>query len=274
MDMLEIIKSIILGIIQGISEWLPISSTGHLILADEFLKLNIFENVELNTEFVSMFMVVIQLGSILAVLFLYFDKLNPFDSKFKLKKDTVNLWFKVAVAAIPAGIMGLLFDDLIDQYFYNYVVVAIMLVLYGVIFIIVENRKNIVVIDDINDLTYKKAFMVGVYQILALIPGTSRSGSTIIGSLLLGLSRPVAAEFSFFLAIPMMFAASLLKLIKLNITLTGFSLIVLLVGTVVSFIVSVFVIKYFMNYIRKHDFKVFGYYRIVLGIIILIYFLV
>lgn len=273
MNYIEIFKAVILGIIQGISEWLPISSTGHLILADEFLKLQVYADKLSNQDFVSMFMVVIQLGSILAVVYLYFNKLFPLDSKLKIKKETMNLWYKVVVAAIPAGIMGLLFDDLIDEHFYNYLVVALALVFYGVVFIIVENRKNKVVVNSIEELTYKKAFLVGVYQVLALVPGTSRSGSTIIGSVLLGLKREVAAEFSFFLAIPMMFAASLLKLIKLNVIFNTFSLMVLLVGTIISFVVSVLVIKVFMTYIRKHDFKVFGYYRIILGIIILLYFM-
>ncbi|MFI3284388.1 MAG: undecaprenyl-diphosphate phosphatase [Erysipelotrichaceae bacterium] len=272
MEFIEILKVILLGVVQGITEWLPISSTGHLILINELFPLEIYTDSVMNTEFVDMFMVVIQLGSILAVAVLYFKKLNPFKKDKKESLKTINLWMKVAVAAVPAGIIGLLFDDIIDQYLYNWFTVAITLIIYGIAFIWIESKKPKNNIKTIQDLTYKTAFMIGVFQVLALIPGTSRSGSTILGAVILGLSRPLAAEFSFFLAIPMMFAASFLKLIKLSISLTMFGWVALLLGTIVAFVVSIIAIKTFMTYIRKHDFKVFGYYRIILGIIVILYF--
>lgn len=275
MEIIEIIKAIILGIVQGISEWLPISSTGHLILVEEFIKLNIYKDTFANKEFVDMFMVVIQLGSILAVLTLYFYKLNPF-SKHKFneeRRDTIRLWSLIAVACIPAAVIGLLFDDYIDELLYNPITVAVMLIIYGIIFILIEKRKKNETIRTLKDLTIRSALIIGIFQVLALIPGTSRSGATIVGALLLGTNRSVAAEFSFFLAIPVMFGASLLKLLKLKIMLDSFGIMILGIAMLVAFIVSVIVIKYFMSYIKKKDFVIFGYYRIILGIIILIYFM-
>lgn len=269
MIILEMLKAVILGIVQGITEWLPISSTGHMIIVNEIIPM------KMSPEFVDMFLVVIQLGSILAVLLLYFSKLNPFAKNKRDPehfKNTIDLWMKVAVAAVPAAIIGLLFDDIIDQYLYNSVTVAITLIVYGFAFLLIESRDNKPVITSLGQLTYKTAALIGVFQILALVPGTSRSGATILGAVLLGCARPLAAEFSFFLAIPMMFGASLLKLIKLKVALDFGSVLVLLVGMITAFAVSVVAIRTFMNYVRKHDFKVFGYYRIILGVIILIYF--
>jgi undecaprenyl-diphosphatase len=270
---LEIIKVIILGIVEGITEWLPISSTGHMILVNEFIRLNVTD------EFWKMFEVVIQLGAILAVIVLYFHKLNPFSLKKteSEKKDTWTLWFKVLVAVIPAGVIGVLFDDWIDEHFYNYVTVAVMLIVYGILFIVIENRnqkKGISPkITDLKTLDYRTALIIGVFQVLALIPGTSRSGATIIGAMLFGCSRYVAAEFTFFLAIPVMFGASFLKLLKFGLAFSPYELLVLLLGMVVAFVVSVLAIKFLMGYIKKNDFKVFGWYRIVLGVLVLAYFL-
>lgn len=266
--MIEILKAVLLGIVQGITEWLPVSSTGHMILVDEFVKLNF------SPTFISTFLVVIQFGSILAVLLIFFKKLNPFDSsKSKVeKKETLSLWAKVIVAVIPSGIIGVLFEEDIDRLFFNSTTVALALIIYGVIMIVIENRDKKPAVSDFSDVSYKLAIGIGLFQCLALIPGTSRSGSTIIGATLLGASRYVAAEFSFFLAIPTMLGASLLKLVKTGFAFTGFEWLVLGVGSVVAFVVSVIVIKFFMDYIKKHDFKAFGYYRIVLGIIVLLYF--
>ena len=266
--MIEILKAVLLGIVQGITEWLPVSSTGHMILVDEFVKLN-FSPI-----FISTFLVVIQFGSILAVLLIFFKKLNPFDSsKSKVeKKETLSLWAKVIVAVIPSGIIGVLFEEDIDRLFFNSTTVALALIIYGVIMIVIENRDKKPAVSDFSEVSYKLALGIGLFQCLALIPGTSRSGSTIIGATLLGASRYVAAEFSFFLAIPTMLGASLLKLVKTGFAFTGFEWLVLGVGSVVAFVVSVIVIKFFMDYIKKHDFKAFGYYRIVLGIIVLLYF--
>lgn len=266
--MLEIFKAIILGVVQGITEWLPVSSTGHLILVEQFVKF------DLSQVFVSTFMVVIQLGSILAVLTLYFKKLNPLDTSKteKEKKDTISLWIKVIIAVIPSCILGVLFDDAIDALFFNPTTVSITLVFYGVIMILIENRNKKPKANDFSQLTYKLALGIGLFQCLALIPGTSRSGSTIIGAVLLGTSRYVAAEFSFFLAIPTMFGASALKLYKTGAALSGFEWLVLGAGFITAFIVSVFAIKFLIDYIKKHDFKAFGYYRIVLGIIVFAYF--
>lgn len=272
MDFLELLKAVIFGIIQGITEWLPISSTGHMILANEFIKLKVSD------DFFSMFEVVIQFGSILAVLVLFFHKLNPFSPRKsrKEKSDTISLWTKVIVAVIPAGIIGVLFDDKLDELFYNPPTVAITLILYGILFIILENRHKRPRIRSFEQLDYKTALLIGVFQILALIPGTSRSGSTILGAVFLGTSRYIAAEFSFFLAIPVMFGASALKLLKFFLKVGfGFSALefsILITGMIVAFIVSIFAIKFLMDYIKKHDFKVFGYYRIILGIIVLLYF--
>lgn len=271
MKFIEILKAIVLGIIEGITEWLPISSTGHMILADELIKLNVSD------EFMEMFRVVIQLGAIMAVVVLYFNKLNPFSSRKTLreKRDTYSLWFKVIVACIPAGIIGILFDDKIDEFFYNYITVAITLIVYGVLFIVIESQnKKRNKIDSFSKLSYKTAFLIGMFQLLALIPGTSRSGTTILGAILLGTSRYIAAEFSFFLAIPVMFGASALKIVKFGFSFTGMEAAILISGLITAFIVSVFAIKFLTGYIKKHDFKVFGYYRIVLGIIVLLYFFI
>lgn len=272
--MFEIFKVIILGIVEGITEWLPISSTGHLILVDEFIKLNASD------AFKEMFNVVIQLGAIMAVVVLYFHKLNPFSPKKnkEQKVQTIDLWLKVVVACIPAGVLGILFDDWMEEHFHNYVVVSIMLIVYGVLFIVIENwnKKNKPSVTNLPDLTYKTALLIGAFQVLSLIPGTSRSGATIIGALLLGVSRYVAAEFTFFLAIPVMFGASAIKLLKFFMEgagISGMEIAMLGVGCVVAFVVSVIAIKFLMGYIKKNDFKVFGWYRIVLGVLVLGYFL-
>ena len=271
MFLLEIIKTIILGVVQGITEWLPISSTGHMILVDAFMPLKVYADEVVNKEFVDMFMVVIQFGSILAVLLLYFHKLNPFSPKKDniQKRDTWVLWSKVLVASVPAAVIGLLFDDIIDALLYNPLTVAIALIVYGILFIIIEKKKKKPLVTNLNDLDYKTAFKIGAFQMLALIPGTSRSGSTILGATIVGCSRKVASEFSFFMAIPVMFGASLLKIIKLDMALDFSGIIILLLGMVVAFVVSVIVIKSLMRDIRKHDFTIFGYYRIVLGIIVI-----
>lgn len=270
MQWIEMVKAVILGIIQGITEWLPISSTGHMILADQFLKLAGSEN------FVNVFMVVIQFGSILAVVTLYFHKLNPFSPKKdkQQKSDTWQMWFKVLVACVPAAIIGIVFGDQIHKYLYNAPVVAAALIVYGVLFLILENRHKKPKMKSISNLTYKTALMIGVFQVLALVPGTSRSGSTILGAVLLGASRGMAAEFSFFLAVPVMFGASLVELLKEGLAFTGAEWGILIMGMVVAYVVSIFAIKFLMNYIRKHDFKAFGYYRIILGIIVILYFAV
>ncbi|MBU3874439.1 undecaprenyl-diphosphate phosphatase [Faecalicatena sp. AGMB00832] len=268
--MLEALKVIVLGIVEGITEWLPISSTGHLILVEEFIKL------DMSDSFVSMFNVVIQLGAIMAVVLIYFHKLNPFSPKKteKQKLLTLQLWVKVLIASVPAAIIGLLFDDFIDAHLMNYVVVAITLILYGVAFIVVEKRHENAkpAVKRLSDLTIPMVLVIGCFQVLALIPGTSRSGATIIGGLLIGAARGVAAEFTFFLAIPVMFGASFLKIIKFGFHFTGMEVFLLLLGCVISFAVSVYAIKFLMQYIKNHDFKAFGYYRIVLGIIVLLYF--
>lgn len=269
--MLEILKVLILGIVEGITEWLPISSTGHMILVDEFLKLDVTD------EFMTMFLVVIQLGAILAVVFLYFEKLNPFSTKKRArqKRETWIIWFKVIVAVMPAAVIGILFEDAIDSALGSPYIVAIMLILYGVLFIIVENRNKDIEprVKRFTDLTYRDALIIGCLQVLALIPGTSRSGVTIVGGIMFGLSRTIASEFTFYLSIPVMFGASLLKLLKFGFAFTVKEFAILLVGSITAFIVSIITIKFFMGYIRKHDFKVFGYYRIVLGIVVLAYFL-
>lgn len=270
--MLEFLKVIFIGIVEGITEWLPISSTGHMILVEEFIHLNVSD------AFMEMFNVVIQLGAILAVVVLYFQKLWPFCSKENgwIKKETWVLWFKVLVASLPAAIIGLPFDDWLDEHFYNYQTVAVTLILYGILFIVVENhnRGKRPKIKSLNKLDYRTALLIGIFQILALIPGTSRSGSTIIGAMLLGASRSIAAEFSFFLSIPVMFGASLLKLVKFGFDFSGSELAILLVGMITAFVVSILAIKFLMGYIKKNSFKPFGYYRIVLGIIVLAYFLI
>lgn len=268
--MLEALKVVILGIVEGITEWLPISSTGHLILVEEFIKL------KMSDDFMSMFNVVIQLGAILAVVVIYFHKLNPFSptKNQNQRMMTIQLWVKVLIASVPAAIIGLLFDDFIDAHFMNYIVVAVTLIVYGILFIIIEKRHEHIkpTVKRLSDLTIPMVLIIGVFQVLALIPGTSRSGATIIGGLLIGAARGVAAEFTFFLAIPVMFGASFLKILKFGFHFTGMEVFLLLLGCVVSFVVSIFAIKFLMQYIKNHDFKVFGYYRIVLGIIVLLFF--
>lgn len=268
--MLDIIKAIIFGIVEGITEWLPISSTGHLIILEELLRL------EQGEAFFEMFQVVIQLGAILAVVVLYFHKLNPFSPKKtqKQKMMTWQIWIKVVIGCVPAGVIGILFDDLIDKVFYHWYVVALMLIIYGVLFIVVENYQQGKEprAAKFSQLSIQMVLIIGVFQMLAMIPGTSRSGATIVGALMIGVSRSLAAEYTFFLAIPVMFGASLLKLVKFGFAFTGMQVAVLLVGMVVSFVVSIVAIKFLMNYIKKNDFKVFGYYRIVLGLLVFLFF--
>ncbi len=276
MNIIEILKVIVLGIVEGITEWLPISSTGHLIIVNEFLKL------KASDAFVEMFNVVIQLGAILAVIVLYFKRLWPIDKKKDSKglewnKDKLILWAKILVACVPAGIIGILFDDKIDEIFYNPYVVSVTLIIYGVAFILIEirNRNKEFKITDVKAMTFKTALIIGLFQVLALIPGTSRSGATIVGAMLIGTSRTAAAEFTFFLAIPVMAGASLVKILKFVSDGTGFTqneLYMLLIGMLVAYLVSMLVIKFLMSYIRKHDFKPFGVYRIILGIAVLLYF--
>jgi undecaprenyl-diphosphatase len=277
--MTEILKAIVFGIVEGITEWLPISSTGHMILLNEILPLDVSE------EFYSMFEVVIQLGAILAVVLLFWHKIWPFGKEENahplakrgagawIKKDIFVLWFHILVSCVPAAIVGLLFDDVFEELFYNYWTVAIMLVLFGIAFIVVENRRRgrRPRVRHLADITYRTAFWIGMFQLIAAIfPGTSRSGATIVGALLLGVSRTVAAEYTFFLAIPVMFGASLLKIVKFGFNFSSMELIILLVGMAVAFLVSLFVIRFLMSYIKKHDFKIFGWYRIVLGALVLI----
>ena len=273
--LIEILKAILFGIVEGVTEWLPISSTGHLILLDEFVKLDV------SPEFYEMFQVVIQLGAILAVLVLFFHKLNPFSPKKGeiQKKKTWNLWFKVVVAVIPSAVLGVLLDDWMDAHLYNYIVVALTLIIYGVAFIFVEKQNKGLEprVADVHAIDYRTALLIGAFQCLSLIPGTSRSGSTILGGILLGVSRPAAAEFSFFLAIPTMLGASALKLVKYlfeGLVPTGTEIAVLITGCVVSFIVSMLVIRALMEYVRKRSFSAFGVYRIVLGVLVIGYFLV
>ncbi len=264
----DVLKTVLLGIVQGITEWLPISSTGHMILFNQFIQLS------QSADFMNLFLVVIQFGSILAVVTLYFHKLNPFSPRKtkEEKNDTWTMWLKVLVAVLPAAVIGLLFDDIIDQYLYNAPVVAATLIIYGVLFIIMESQHRKPGIRTIKEMPYKTALLIGACQVLALIPGTSRSGATILGAVLLGTSRYVATEFSFFLAIPVMFGASLLKIVKHGLVFTGTELALLLIGMVVAYVVSIVAIKFLLGYIRKHDFKAFGYYRIVVGILIILYF--
>ena len=275
--MIEILKAIFFGIVEGITEWLPVSSTGHLILLNEFVTLKMSE------EFNSMFDVVIQLGAILAVIVLFFHKLNPFapSKSGKEKKQTWNLWFKVCAAIIPSGVIGVLFDDWMDEHLHTATVVAIALIVYGIAFILVErgNRgKHLRQIQNVHDIGWKTALSIGLFQCLSLIPGTSRSGSTILGAILLGVGRGAGAEFSFFMAIPTMLGASAIKLLKFFLEtgfgMTGMELAVLLTGCVVSFVVSLLVIKALMKYVRSHSFASFGWYRIILGAVVLLYFLI
>ena len=272
MGFLEILKAILFGIVEGITEWLPVSSTGHIILLDEFIKLKVSQ------DFMEMFEVVIQLGAILAVIVLFFRKLNPFSPKKDSlqKKETWTLWLKVIVAVLPSALAGVLLDDLLDKYLYNYIVVAVMLIAYGVAFLFVEKlNKRVTRIDNVESIDWVTAILIGSFQCLSLIPGTSRSGATILGALLLGVSRSAGAEFSFFLAIPTMLGASALKILKFMLsgtTASGLEVVLLIVGCVVSFIVSLLVIKALMEYVRKRSFAVFGYYRIILGALVILFF--
>lgn len=272
MDIIEIIKALILGIVEGITEWLPISSTGHMILVDEFLKLNVSE------EFKNMFLVVIQLGAILAVVVLYFKKLIPLDiqeKKLRWKKDTLTMWLKIIVSCVPAAIVGVFFDDELEAFFYNWQTVSAALIVFGVLFILIErrNKGREPKINSINDITYQTAFIIGIFQLIAAVfPGTSRSGATILGALLIGVSRGIAAEYTFFLAVPVMFGASALKLVKFGFDFTSQEIVILFVGLVSAFVVSILAIKFLMSYIKKHDFTVFGWYRIILGAAVILYF--
>lgn len=269
--MIELLKAILFGIVEGITEWLPVSSTGHMIILDEFIRL------DCTPEFLEMFLVVIQLGAIMAVVILFWNKIFPFQFKDKSKPviemDKIMLWLKIVVACIPAAVVGLLFDDVFEELFYHAIPVALALIVFGVAFIVVErrNKGKRAKIRKLNDITFQTAFLIGIFQLIAAIfPGTSRSGATIVGALLIGVSRSVAAEFTFFLAIPVMFGASLLKLVKFGFTFTILEAGVLIIGMLVSFFVSIFVIKFLMDYIKKHDFQIFGWYRIVLGAIVII----
>ncbi|MCM1113297.1 MAG: undecaprenyl-diphosphate phosphatase [Muribaculum sp.] len=279
--MIEIIKAIVYGIVEGITEWLPISSTGHLILVEELIP---FGGV--SEDFFGMFDVVIQLGAILAVVVLFWSQIWPFALTRKerggesgimsfVKTDILTLWFKILVSCVPAAVIGILFDDVFDALFYNPVCVALALIVFGVAFIVIENwnKGRSPKVNSLADITYRTALLVGVFQVIAAVfPGTSRSGATIVGALLIGVSRTVAAEYTFFLAIPVMFGASLLKVVKFGFAFTALELVLLLIGTVVSFVVSLFVLRFLMGYIKKHDFKIFGWYRIALGIVVLFYF--
>ena len=278
-SIVEILKAILFGIVEGVTEWLPVSSTGHMILLNEFVKLNV------SPEFWNLFLVVIQLGAILAVVILFWKTIWPFKkvktksgkSKIILRKPTLILWLKVLVACIPAAFVGILYDDWIDEHFYNAIVVGTMLIVVGVLFIIIEmlNKNKVPRVDRLRDLTFKDAFLIGLFQLIAAIfPGTSRSGATILGGLMIGVSRTVASKFTFILAIPVMFGASLLKIVKYGFGFSGYELLILGIGMLVAFLISILIISFLMNYIRKHDFKVFGIYRIILGALVLLYFLV
>ena len=268
-DLIEIIKVVFLGIVEGITEWLPISSTGHMLLVDEFITL------DASDAFKEMFFVVIQLGAILAVVLLFWKKMLPLQFQDKtqpvIRRDTVSLWLKVVVACIPGAIVTLLFDDYIEAHLHTPAVIAAALILYGVAFIVIEtwNKKRVPTTKNLEDITYRIAFLIGLFQVLSIIPGTSRSGATIVGALLIGVSRVAAAEFTFFLAVPVMFGLSAIKILKFGFSFTGQELIILVIGMIVAFAVSVLVIKFLMGYIKKHDFKVFGWYRILLGIVVI-----
>ncbi|WP_448916198.1 undecaprenyl-diphosphate phosphatase [Eubacterium ramulus] len=272
LTMIEVLKAILFGVVEGITEWLPISSTGHMILLDEFVKLNV------SKEFLDLFLVVIQLGAILAVVVIYWNKLIPLSTKHGLhiSRRKCKMWVKIIVASIPAGVVGILWDDVFTKYFYNYQTVAIMLILVGVVFIIIEraNKNKVARVDSIDDISYGQAFLIGVFQMIAAIfPGTSRSGSTIVGSLMLGISRTAAAEFTFFLAVPAMFGGSAIKILKYSGGFNSAEVALLAIGMIVAFVLSIIAIKFLMSYIKKHDFKVFGWYRIILGIAVIGYFL-
>jgi undecaprenyl-diphosphatase len=269
---IELLKAAILGIVEGVTEWLPISSTGHMILVEQFVKLNT------SAEFQEMFRVVIQLGAILAVVILYFHKLNPFSPRksLKQKQDTMKIWYKVIIGVLPAAIIGIPLDDWLDAHLYNYQTVALMLIIYGVLFIVIENHNKgrTALVQNFSQLSYKTAFFIGMFQILSLIPGTSRSGATILGAILLGTSRYIAAEYSFFLSIPVMFGASAIKLLKFGFSFTGMEIAILAVGMIVAFVVSIIAIRFLLGYIKTNDFKAFGWYRIVLGFLVIGYFLI
>lgn len=272
LTIIEVLKAILFGVVEGITEWLPISSTGHMILLDEFVKLNV------SKEFLDLFLVVIQLGAILAVVVIYWNKLIPLSTKHGLhiSRRKCKMWVKIIVASIPAGVVGILWDDVFTKYFYNYQTVAIMLILVGIVFIVIEraNKNKIARVDSIDDISYGQAFLIGVFQMIAAIfPGTSRSGSTIVGSLMLGISRTAAAEFTFFLAVPAMFGGSAIKILKYSGGFNSAEVALLAIGMIVAFVLSIIAIKFLMSYIKKHDFKVFGWYRIVLGIAVIGYFL-
>lgn len=272
LSFIEILKVVFLGIVEGITEWLPISSTGHMLLVDEFITLDASDS------FKDMFFVIIQLGAILAVVTIFWNKMWPFQMKDKtqsvFKKDTWSMWFKTVVACIPGAVVTLLFDDFIEAHLHTAVVISIALIFYGIAFIVIENwnKTRTPKVESLSDITYKTAFLIGMFQVLSIIPGTSRSGATIIGALLLGVSRVAAAEFTFFLAVPVMFGLSALKLIKFGLSFTSAEFAILIIGCVVAYLVSILVIKFLMSYIKKHDFKIFGWYRIVLGVIVLLYF--
>ncbi|MEG0291962.1 MAG: undecaprenyl-diphosphate phosphatase [Anaerovoracaceae bacterium] len=277
MEIIEILKVIFLGIVEGITEWLPISSTGHMLLVDEFIKLN------MSDAFKEMFFVVIQLGAILAVVVIFWHKMWPFKiktvndhKKLMIRSDIFSLWFKVVVACIPGAVVTLLFDDFIEAHLHTSIVISMALIIYGVAFIVIEkwNTTRIPVTNKLSEITYKTALIIGMFQVLSIIPGTSRSGATIIGALIIGVSRVAAAEFTFFLAVPVMFGLSFIKIIKFGFDFSGVELLTLGIGMIVAFVVSIIVIKFLMGYIKKHDFRIFGWYRIVLGIVVLIYFLI
>lgn len=271
MEIIELLKIIVIGIIQGITEWLPVSSTGHMILAEEFLQPN------LTDAFWSVFIVVIQFGSILAVVLLFWNKLFPFEFRggFKIDIDKFQLWMKIALACVPAAVIGILFDDIIEEMFFNWRTVAITLIGYGILFIIIEiqNKNRRTRVNDLNQITYRFALLIGIFQLLALIPGTSRSGATILGGLLLGADRKIAAEFTFFLAIPVMFGASLLRMVRVGLDFTPAEWVYMGTGVTVAFVVSILTIKFLLSYIRRNDFKAFGVYRIILGAVIIGYFM-
>lgn len=272
-NLIEVLKVILLGIVEGITEWLPISSTGHMLLVDQFITLNVSDHYK------EMFFIVIQLGAVLAVVVLFYKKMIPFQFADKqapmIKTDIISLWLKVVVACIPGAIVTLLFDDYIEAHFHTPIVIACALIFYGIAFIFIEtwNKKRTPIVHELSDITYTTAFMIGLFQVLSIIPGTSRSGSTIVGGLLIGVSRVAVAEFTFFLAVPVMFGLSFIKMLKFGFIFTTAELTLLLIGMVVAFAVSLIVIRFLMNYIKKHDFKVFGWYRIILGIIVLLYFI-
>ena len=271
---IEALKALLFGFVEGVTEWLPISSTGHMILLEEFV------HMDVSPEFWNFFLVVVQLGAIMAVVVLMFDKINPFNFSHQknqkpfIRKDIMQLWYKIIIACIPAGIVGVLFDDILEKYLYNATVVALMLIIFGIGFIVVErHQKKTFRVTDINQLTYKDAMIIGLFQLIAAVfPGTSRSGATILGALMIGINRVTAAEFTFFLAVPVMFGASLLKIVKIGLAFTGLEFLILAIGMLSAFIVSILVIKFLLAYIKKHDFTVFGYYRILIGILVLLYF--